>query len=290
MGILDTIRLIALAAIWGSSFLFMRVLAPVLGPVATADSRLLIAGLALIAWFAVRGPKIGWRTHWRQYATIGIVNSAVPFLLFSYAALHLPASYSAILNATSPLFGMLLGFFWLAVRPSGWGFFGALLGMLGVGLITGMGAITMTLDVLLAIAACLGAAACYAVAGFYMKKNAAHLNPVAIAGAAQLVAGLALLPPALAFPPTSPLTPTIIACALALALVCSAMAYLLYYRLIANCGPTRALTVTFLIPVFGVIWGALFLDEHLTTGMLAGCALVVLGAALVIRRPGRPGS
>lgn len=287
MGVSDTIRLIALAAIWGSSFLFMRVLAPILGPVVTADARVLIAGLALITWFAVRGPRVAWRAHWRQYTVIGVVNSAIPFLLFSYAALHLPASYSAILNATSPLFGMFFGFLWLAVRPGGWGLLGALLGMSGVGLITGMGAIAVTLDVVLAITACLAAAACYAVAGVYMKRHAGHLDPVAIAGAAQLVAGLALLPPSLATLPTAPLTPTVIACTLALALVCSAVAYLLYYRLIANCGPTRALTVTFLIPVFGMIWGALFLDEDLTAGMLAGCVLVIIGAALVLRRPAR---
>ena len=285
MRAIDIVRLVILAAIWGGSFLFMRILAPVLGPVVTADARVLIAGAVLVGLFALRGPKLEWKTHWRQYAIIGIVNTAVPFLLFSYAALHIPASYSAILNATSPLFGMVLALFWLSDRPTASGLLGAVVGMSGVAMITGLGSIEVTPEALLSIAACLGAALCYAIAGVYMKREASRLNPVAIAGAAQLVAGLALLPPSIALPPTGEITGIIIGCTLALALLCSAVAYLLYYRLIADCGPTRALTVTFLIPVFGVLWGVLFLGERVSAGMLLGCAMVIAGAALVVRRP-----
>ena len=284
MRAVDIIRLIVLAAIWGSSFLFMRVLAPVLGPVVTADARVLIAGLALIGMFAITGPKLHWKKYWRQYAFMGTVNSALPFLLFCLAALHIPASYSAILNATSPLFGMVLSAFFLSVRPTAGNVLGGVLGMIGVAMIAGMGSIAMTPAVLLSILACLGAAACYAIAGVYMKRRAVDVNPVAIAGASQLVAGLVLLPPSVAFPPAGELTAVIIGCTLALALLCSAVAYLLYYRLIADCGPTRALTVTFLIPLFGLLWGALFLGEEITGGMVLGCGLVIIGAALVLRR------
>ena len=133
MRLADIIRLAVLAAIWGSSFIFMRVLAPVLGPVVTADARVLIAGLALVGVFAIRGPKLAWSDHWRQYTIIGVINSAIPFVLFSYAALHIPASYSAILNSTAPLFGMGLAAMFLSERPTGLNILGATLGLAGVG-------------------------------------------------------------------------------------------------------------------------------------------------------------
>lgn len=281
----DIARLIVLAAIWGSSFVFMRILAPVLGPVATADIRVLLAGAVLVAGFAAAGHRVEWKKHWRRYAVIGIVNSAVPFLLFSYAALHVPASYSAILNATAPLFGMAMAVLWLEERPSSANVAGALLGMAGVGLVTGWGPAAASPRMLLAAGACLGAAACYALAGVYMRRKGAGLNPISVAGASQLVAGLLLLPAALISPPRGAVTPVIAGCALALALVCSAAAYVLYYRLIADCGPVKALTVTFLIPVFGLAWGTLFLGEAISAGMLAGCGLVIAGTALVLRRP-----
>jgi drug/metabolite transporter (DMT)-like permease len=281
----DVARLVTLAAIWGGSFIFMRILAPVLGPVATADARLLIAGVVLVAIFAIRGPELEWRKHWRRYAVVGIINSGIPFLLYSYAALHIPASYSAILNATAPLFGMGLSVLWLSERLMGWNVLGAILGTVGVGLITGLGPVTVTPVVLAAIGACLGAALCYAVAGVYMKRKATGVSPMMMAGASQLVAGLALLPPSVAFPPRGQITLFIAGCALALALLCSAVAYILYYRLVADCGPTRALTVTYLIPVFGLLWGMLFLGEAVTAGMLAGCGLVITGTAFVLRRP-----
>jgi drug/metabolite transporter (DMT)-like permease len=285
MRVADMTRLVILAAIWGASFLFMRIVSPVLGPSVTADSRVLIGGLFLVAIFAVRGPSLHWRRHWRRYAIIGIVNSAVPFLLYAFAALHIPASYSAILNSTAPLFGMVLSAVWLAERPSGWNLLGVLLGMAGVGMITGLGPIAVTSAVLAAVAACLGATLCYAIAGVYMRLRASDLGVAEVAGASQLVAGLVLLPAAVAFPPRDPITPLVAGCALALALLCSAVAYLLYFRLLADCGPTRALTVTFLIPVFGLLWGMLFLGEAITAGMLAGCGLVMGGTALVVRRP-----
>ena len=275
MRTVDMIRLVILAAIWGGSFLLMRILAPVLGPVATADSRLLIAGVVLVAIFAVRGVGLDWKRYGRQYLIIGVVNSAVPFVLFSYAALHIPASYSAILNSTAPMFGMGLSVIWLAERPRPGNLFGAILGMAGVALITGLGPVRLTGEALAAIAACLGAAACYAVAATYMKRAASGIKPVQIAAASQLVAGLVLLPPAIAFPPRGEITLFIIGCALVLSLLCSAVAYLLYFRLIASCGPTRALTVTFLIPVFGLLWGMLLLGERITAEMLIGCGLVV---------------
>ncbi len=137
-----------------------------------------------------------------------------------------------------------------------------------------------------AVAACLGAALCYALAGIYIKRRAGGARPMAIAGWSQMFAAAALLPLTPFAPPPGTVTPGVIANVLALALLCSAFAYLLYYRLIADVGPTRAMTVTFLMPLFGMVWSVLFLGESVTLPMIAGCALVVGGTALVVRRPG----
>ena len=286
----DVIRLVILAAIWGGSFIFMRIIAPVLGPVLTADARVLIAGAVLLAWFRLTRYAVDWAAHWRHYVIIGAVNSAVPFCLYSFAARHIPAAYSAILNSTAPLFGAVFSALWLGDRLTLRKLAGLLLGAAGVALVAGASA-TDRLDEWFgwAVAACLAAAICYALAGVYMKRHGSGLKPPAVAGASQWAAGLLLLPILPLAPPSGPVTPFIAANVLGLALLCSAVAYLLYFRLIADVGPTRALTVTFLMPMFGMAWGALFLGESLTWGMAAGCALIVAGTALVLRGPaGRP--
>jgi len=281
----NVVRLVVLAAIWGASFLFMRIVVGSLGPMTTACSRVLIAGIVLCAWFRATCVRVGWRAHWKRYAVIGIVNSAIPFSLYAFAARHIPGGYSAVINATAPAFGMILGAMVLGARPMMVNVIGAVVGFVGVGVMAGLGPVELGSMQILAVCACAGAALCYAIAGVYMKCRGADLNPVAIAGASQLIAGLVLIPGALMWPPTGPFTPTVIGAALALAFLCSGAAYLLYYRLIADCGPTRALTVTYLIPIFGVVWGAVFLGEMITVPMVAGCGLVVVGTMLVIRKP-----
>jgi drug/metabolite transporter (DMT)-like permease len=281
----DLARLTALAAIWGASFIFLRALAPVLGPVLTATSRVVIAGTALIAYFRWRGFDAELRRHWRKYLVIGLVNSALPFLLYAFAAVHIPASYSVILNAATPLFAALLSALWLDERLTALRVAGLAAGAAGVALVTGAGPVRPDAMFGWAIAACLAAALCYALAGIYVKRHASEVKPMAIAGWSQVFAGAALLPLAPFAPPAGALSPVVVANVLALALLCSAVAYLLYYRLIADVGPTRAMTVTFLMPLFGMLWSVLFLAETITVPMLAGCALIVGGTALVVRRP-----
>ena len=283
----DVARLALLAAIWGASFIFMRTLAPVLGPVATAFSRVAIAGIALVLWFRASGFDAGLRSHWRAFAVIGLVNSALPFLLYSFAALHLPASYSAIFNAASPLFSALLSALWLGEALTLGRVAGVLAGIAGVALVTRAGPVEPGPMFGWAVAACLGAALCYALSGIYARRRAAAAKPMAIAGWSQVFAAGALLPIVPFAPAPGAMTPAVIGSVLALALLCSGFAYLLYYRLLADVGPTRALTVTFLIPLFGMIWGALFLGEAITWPMLAGCALIVGGAAFVVRPDNR---
>ncbi|MDD4051814.1 MAG: DMT family transporter [candidate division Zixibacteria bacterium] len=284
----DIVRLITLAAIWGGSFIFMRVLAPVLGPVVTADLRVLIAGLALIVYFRIIRFDPQWRRFWKQYLFIGAVNSALPFFLFSFAALHIPASYSVIMNSTSPFFAAVFSAIWLHDRLTAKKVIGLLIGAVGVAFVAGIGVAESSPMFNLALAACILAAVCYGASATYIKKAGSELTPMGIAGGSQLMAGLLLIPVIPLAPVRAAITPSVIVGVIVFALLCSAFAYLLYYRLIADLGPTKALTVTFLMPVFGMIWGASILNETITVSMLAGTALILLGTMLVlnVRLPG----
>jgi drug/metabolite transporter (DMT)-like permease len=283
----DAFRLLALAVIWSASFVFIRVLAPVLGPAWVATARLLLGGAALMLGFVVLRRHLDVARHWRSYLLVGLVNSSAPFLLFAYAALVLPASYLVILNAVLPLFGAVASALWLDEPLDARKLAGLSAGIVGVMLVSQAGPLRPDAGFAMAVAASLAAVACYALAGVWLKRHGRALQPIAVAGWSQLLGGLALLPLAAFAPIHGPLTTTIIVNMLLLALLCSAVAYLLYFRLIADVGPTRAMTVTFLMPAFGMLWGWLFLDETITLPMLAGTALIVAGTAAVVRKPVR---
>lgn len=274
----DAVRLVALAAIWGASFLFMRIAAPALGPLATADLRMLTAGIALAAWFALTGFDPQWRRRWRYYLLIGSLTSAAPFLLWAYAALDLSAGLLAVINATSPMWGALLSALVLRERLSPQRTGGLVLGVIGVALVSGPQAASGWLGV----AAALAAAFCYGLAGVVMRRWSRDTTARGMAVGTQVMGGLLLLPFLVVAPPAELAAPAL-ASVLALGLVCTAIAYLLYFRLIADIGPTSALTVTYLIPPFGVLWGALFLGEALTATTLVGALIVLAGTVLVLR-------
>jgi drug/metabolite transporter (DMT)-like permease len=282
MTVRDTTRLVLLAAIWGASFLFNRITAPLLGPVLTAELRTLIAGIALAIWFAATGFNPEWRRWGRQYVIVGMLTSGLPFLLWAYAALSLTAGLMSVLNATSPMWGALWSALLLGERLNARRVLGLVIGVVGVALVTRPepGA-TLVYP---AIIAALVAAFCYGLAGAYMKRWASGVPSRGMAVGTQLAAGVLLIPFIALWPPAAAPTPLVAASMLALGLVCGAVAYLLYFRLIADIGATGALTVTYLIPVFGVAWGALFLGETISASMLAGAALVVLGTVCVLRR------
>ncbi len=283
----DIVRLIVLAAIWGSSFLFMRILSPALGPVVGADVRLLIGAAALAIYLAFRGDRGVYRGRLGAFSLVGLVNSGVPFVLFSLAALSIPASYSAVLNALAPLFGAL--FLWrLEGEPlSGRKVAGISLGVIGVALMSRLGPVPMNPATIGAIGACVIATICYGWAGVLIRRRAKAIPSLHFAAGTQLAAGFWILPFALAHgfvsPPVDPASPIVFGSALAIGVLCSAVAYMLYFRLMADVGPTRTLTVTFIIPVFGILWAVLFLGESITPGMLAGAALVIAGTVLVLR-------
>ena len=273
-------RLLLLSAIWGGSFLLIRVGAPALGPVALMEARVLLAALFLAAVaLALRRP-LEWRGRWRHYLVIGLLNSALPFLLFGYAALTLSAAMLSILNATSPLWGTLIAAVWQRAPLGGRTLAGLALGIAGVGLLVGFDRVALLPGAGLAIAASLAAALCYAVASNYTKAAKA-VEPFANAHGSMWAASLLIVPALLAFPPSAAPTLGIVAVVAALGVVCSGVAYLLYFRLIDDIGAAPALTVTFLIPLFGTAFGWLFLDEAVGLHTLAGGAVVIAGTALV---------
>jgi drug/metabolite transporter (DMT)-like permease len=263
----DYARLVALAAIWGAAFIFMRVAAPVLGAAWTAELRVLLGGLALLAWFRIAGFDPGLRAHWRSYLVVGAIGIAAPFVLYSFAAMHAPASLLAIVNATAPSFGLAWGALFGIERVTVRKATGLALGVAGVVLIARPAGSAEAPLFAWAVAAALGACCLYGVVGVLIKRAAA-----------------VVLIPLLPFvPPLAPPSALVIANVLALALLASGVAFILYFRLIAEVGATRALTVTYLIPLFGILWGALFLGEALPAAALAGGALILAGTVLVTR-------
>lgn len=281
----DTARLVALAALWGAAFIFMRIAAPVFGPAWTAELRVLLGGLALLAWFRVTGFDPGLRAHWRFYLLMGTVGIAAPFVLYSFASIHAPASLLSITNATSPIFGLawaaLAGDERVTLRKAT----GLALGIAGVALIARPDAAAAA-DPLFgwAVAAALGACCLYGVVGVLIKRFARGATPRGMAAGNQLAAAVVLVALLPFLPPLAQPTPLAVANLLALALLASAAAFLLYFRLIADVGATRALTVTYLIPLFGILWGWLFLDEALPAAALAGGVLILAGTVIVTRR------
>jgi len=286
----DWFRLIGLAAIWGMSFLFLRILVPKLGPIWTAELRTLLAGLALLCvCIAVRQP-LQLFSRWKEYLVVGLLNSAAPFALFAYAALTLPAAYLAILNATAPLFGTIFGAVLLKERPGALNLLGLVIGGIGVGLVVGLGSLELAPKVVLAICAGLLAAMCYGLNGAYAKRHLTGAGPLAISCASQLLGAAMLLPLLPLVPVRAPAsqiyTPQIIGSVLGIAILCSAIAYIIYYRLIKDIGPARALSVTFLIPVFATLWAWIILGETVRMQSLIGGAVVLLGTLLVLRPSG----
>ncbi len=285
MGAGDLARLVALAACWGLAFVFIRVAVPPLGPVALTVIRTLVAGCALLAVARALGVWIGWRARWPRFLAFGILNSAIPFMLISAAEQSMTAAFAAILVATAPLFGALIAAVWADEPLTAPKLGGLLLGVAGVALLVGWTPAGAALPPAWAIAATLAAAALFGVAANYTRLKVRDIPPLATAAGSQLCAGALLVPLLAAVPPAAMPSAVEWASAFALALASSAAAFVLYFRLIANVGPVKTLTVNFLSPLFGVTGGALLLGEPVTANMIAGTAVILAATGLVLRGP-----
>lgn len=279
MPLLNFIRLILLAAIWGGSFLFTRIGVPDLGAVFLVEYRVGLAALFLMVVAMFLRKPLNVRQHWRHYLVLGVFNAALPFMLFGFAALTLTASALSILNATTPIWGAIIGAVWSRQPLSGRTVLGLGLGIAGVGLIVGFDHWAAQPGAGIAIAAALLATVCYGIATTY-ARIATHVDSFSNAHGSMWAATLVIVPALpLASATTTPGTGIMLA-VVALGVVCTGIAFLLYFRLVKDIGGTSTLTVTFLIPVFGILWGHLFLNEAVTASMIVGSLIVIIGTAL----------
>ncbi len=275
---------VLLAAIWGASFMFMRQGAKDLGIFATAGLRVAIATLFLWPVVLLRGHGAALRQHWKLTFVVGVLNSAIPFACFSFALLAITTGLSSILNATTPLFGAVVAWVWLRDRPNRSRILGLLIGFAGVALLAwdkasfkpdASGNATGW-----AVLACLLATLCYGLAASFTKRYLTGVPSLVSATGSQMGAAVGLIPLAWWFWPDHPITVHAWLSVIALGVLCTAVAYILYFRLIERAGPARALSVTFAIPVFAVLYGGLLLGEAVTPWMLLCGVVIIVGTSL----------
>ncbi len=267
---------------WGASYLFMRYAVPHLGPALMIELRVLIAGLALAAFVYAGGKGIDWRRHWRAWLFVGAIGLALPFALIAEALTVIDASTAAILNALSPLWATIFAAMWIRdpITPAKTA--GILLCLAGTAVLVGWTPTPITHRELVAAAMSVAATALYGYTIVFTKVKLKGATPMATSAATLLFAALAMLP----FTPLDRdlhAVPALAWWALAgLAVVSTTVAFIFYYRLIADVGPVKAITVTLLVPVFGMVWGVLLLGEPITAGRLAGCAIILFGCSLIL--------
>jgi drug/metabolite transporter (DMT)-like permease len=281
MGGRDLGALLLLSALWGASFIFIRVAVPALGPFVLVELRVGLAAvaLALCAAFLGRLPKL--RVRWRQFALLGMVNVAIPFSLISAAEINLTASLAAILNSTTVMFTAVVAAVWMGDALTARKVVGVVLGIVGVTVLVGWDPIVMNWFVVLSVGAMLAASLAYALGSVYAKRTFAGSPPLAIA-IGQLTAAATLMLPlaAVSVPDERPSTIVVLSI-LGLALPSTALAYMLYFRLIENVGPTSTSTVTLLVPLFGLLFGVVLLEEPVGLGTLAGLVLILSSVTLI---------
>nr|WP_227747152.1 DMT family transporter [Paraburkholderia franconis] len=303
MNPVNVFQLLILAALWGASFLFIRVGVTDFGVAPLMALRVGIGALFLLIVLVARRPlresAATLRTRALPLLVVGILNSAAPFCLFAYAEITLSAGVTSVINATTPLWGALVAFVWLKDRLSALRSVGLVIGFAGVltlvwdQIAAPSGSNVSPATTALAAAAALGATLLYGVAASYTKKHLTGVDALTVATGTMIGATIVLLPLALASWPTAAPSLKAWGSVIALGVACTGIAYMLFFHLIAVAGPARAITVTFVIPIFGILWGAMFLGERVSVGMLEGCAVILVGTALatgVVKRiPGFAG-
>lgn len=281
----DLFDLIALGALWGAAFMFIRIAVPEFGPVALVEVRIALAAVILLALVAARRQLQHFRGRWGALTLIGALNTAVPFVLYAFATRTITAGFAAVLNATVPLFGALIGraFFNEALggmRAAG----------LGVGFVGVVVLVAGDLSVgggVLAISAALLGSVLYAVAAYLTRRMFVGVPSLVVASGSLVDSAALLLIPSLLLRPVAMPGAAAWGSTIALAVGATAIGYILYFRMLERGGATRAMAVTYLIPMFGMVWGRIFLGEPVTAAMLLGCGFILAGVAVttgIVRR------
>lgn len=281
----DASRWLLLATLWSLQFIFMRVSVPVFGTGVVAEARALSAALFLLPWVAyVAREQLALASHWRDHFTVGLVNNVLPFLLFAFAATVLPAGYLAVINGMVPLWAAVIAAVVLKEPLGARRVAGFALGIAGVALIVNLGPVALDARTVLGALAGIAGAALWGWAGVIIKQRTGTLAPISLAAGSIAFAALMMSPAWAQLPPPAAWTGEALFALVALGVVCSGVAYLPFFTLIRDIGPSRTLTVGLAIPVLGIFWGWLLLGEAVTLPMLAGAALVVAALFLVNRR------
>jgi drug/metabolite transporter (DMT)-like permease len=281
----DLARLVTLAAVWGASYLFMRYAVQYFGPATLIELRVLIAGVALTAFLVTTGASVGWSRFWVPYLVVGSIGVALPFVLIAQALTAIDASTAAILNALSPLFASIVAAVWIRDPLTPQKLAGIATCLVGTAVLVGWTPSPMSGRELFAAALSVAATALYGYISVFSKVKLKGASPLGTSAGTLMFAAacLALVVPFA--PPPHPVAeiPAIAWLAvLGLAFFSTTIAFILYYRLIADVGPVKAITVTLLVPIFGMVWGILFLGEPLTPGRVAGCLIVLAGCSLIL--------
>lgn len=276
----SAVRLLILAAIWGGSFLFMRIGAPVLGPAWLVQCRVGIAALFLLICAVWLRKPLQLRQYWRHYLIVGCFNSALPFFLIGFAAKTLTASLLSVLNSSSPIFGAIISAVWLRHRISKLSAAGLAMGVIGVIILVQDGIASRADDWGLAVAAALLSTIFYGISGTYVKASPKPIEPFSNAHGSMWAATVLMALTLPFYPAATEPTLGVWAAVAALGVLCTGVAYLIYFRLVQDMGPISALSVTFLVPVFGILWGVLFLDEQIGWSTVIGAVVVLAGTAL----------
>ena len=270
---------------WGASYLFMRYAVPQLGPVRLIELRVTIGGILLALFLAVSGGSMDWRRHWKEFLFVGAIGIALPFVLIAGALTSIDASTAAILNALSPLFTALIAAAWIRDPLTMPKMAGIALCLVGTMVLVGWTPTPMTHAQLVGAAMSVAATALYGLSNVYTKVRLRNASAMGTSVGTLLMAAAALAPVAFVVPAPHPIAEIawpVWAATACLAVFSTAIAFIWYYRLIADVGPVKSITVTLLVPIFGMLWGAIFLGEPVTPGRIAGCAIILAGCSLIL--------
>jgi drug/metabolite transporter (DMT)-like permease len=273
--------LFLLGALWGASFPFIRVAVPEFGPFALVAARVTLAAVVLAAYVWMSGGALKVRPWWRQFLLLGTMSVALPFTLISAAEVNITASLAAILNSTTVFFTAIIASLWLGDPLTGRKLLGIVAGISGVGILVGWDPQPLNGIVLLSVFAVLGASLAYGISGVYAKKTFSGLPPASMAVGQLSMAAVVMLPVTALRPPVEAPSALATFCLLGLALLSTSVAYLLFFYLLENAGPTSTSSVTLIVPVFGLLLSVLFLDEPVGVGTLVGLLTVLVSVALV---------
>ena len=278
---LDLGALLFLGAVWGAAFLFLRIVAREVGPVWAAEARLVV-GAAVLAVVFGRRTFTAARGRWVPFLVTGALFSAVPFTLIAIATVTLPAGFTSLLNAATPLFTALIGVAFLGHRLAPRVVVGLVVGIAAVVVLVGWSPLGLDVTMFLAVLAGLGAPASYAVAGNYARAKLADVGPTEIATGMLVAGSLVLLPVAiLSGPPAAPALDGVVSI-LAVGIISTAVAWPIFFRVLRHTTATAASTVTFIVPAFAIAWGALVLGEPIRPNLVAGSVLILVSLLLVL--------